>query len=92
MNMEFEWDPEKERRNIHKHGISFHEGATVFGDSLAWTYPDPDHSADEERLVTIGNSIGGRTIIVSHTDRGKRTRIISARAATPRERRYYEKG
>lgn len=92
MELEFEWDPEKERSNTSKHGVSFHEGATVFGDPLAWTFPDPDHSVGEERFLTIGVSSKARTIIVSHTDRGNKTRIISARTATPKERRDYEQG
>jgi uncharacterized protein len=92
MEMQFEWDPEKERSNIGKHGVSLREGATVFGDPLSWTFPDPDHSIAEERYLTIGLSSQGRTIIVSHTDRGIRTRIINARPATPKERRDYEKG
>jgi len=90
MELEFEWDSDKETRNIRKHGVSFHEAATVFGDPLSWTFPDPDHSASEERFVTIGLSAQGKTIVVSHTDRGMRTRIITARPATPRERREYE--
>jgi uncharacterized protein len=88
MGMDFEWDSNKEKRNILKHGI---EGATVFSDTYAWTFPDPDHSDEEERFVTIGHSIQGRIIVVSHTDRGESTRIISARPAMPRERRFYEK-
>ena len=92
MELEFEWDPAKEQSNIRKHGVSFHEGGTVFGDPLSWTFPDPDHSVGEERFLTIGISSQGRTLVVSHTDRGIKTRIISARPATPRERRDYEKG
>ena len=92
MEIEFEWDQNKEEKNIRKHGVSFHEGATVFGDSLSWTFPDPDHSVYEERLLTIGISSQGRIIIVSHTDRNIKTRIIGARPATPRERRDYENG
>jgi uncharacterized DUF497 family protein len=91
MDIEFEWDSEKEKKNIRKHGISFHDGATVFNDPLSWTFPDPDHSDDEERFVTIGRSLHGRTIVVSHTDRINSTRIISARPATSKERRDYEK-
>ena len=90
MQLEFEWDPEKEKSNIRKHGVSFREGATVFDDPLSWTFPDPDHSMDEERFLTIGLSSQGRTIVVSHTDRGIKTRIINARPATPHERKNYE--
>ena len=92
MELEFEWDPEKEKRNIEKHGVSFHEGATVLGDPLSWTFPDPDHSVGEERFLTIGLSAQGRVVIVSHTDRGLKTRIINARQATPHERKDYEEG
>ena len=92
MEIEFEWDPGKEERNERKHGVSFHEGATVFGDALSWTFPDPDHSEDEERFLTIGLSSQGRILIISHTDRGIKTRIINARPATPSERRDYEEG
>jgi uncharacterized protein len=90
--MDFEWDPEKAERNIRKHRVSFVEAATVFGDPLSMTYDDPDHSWDEERYITVGTSQSKRLLIVSHTDRGKATRIISARTATPRERRLYEEG
>ena len=92
MDMEFEWDPRKEQSNISKHDVSFHEGATVFGDPLSWTFPDPDHSISEERFLTIGFSSQGRIVVVSHTDRGMKTRIISVRPATPREKRDYERG
>ena len=92
MEIEFEWDPEKEESNIRKHDVSFHEGATVFGDPLSWTFPDPDHSEGEARFLTIGLSLQGRTLVVSHTDRGSNTRIINVRQATQRERRDYEEG
>jgi uncharacterized DUF497 family protein len=90
MDIEFEWDPEKEEGNVRKHGVSFHEAATVFGDPLSWTFPDPDHSVGERRYLTFGQSSQGKTLIVSHTDRGKQLRLISARELTRRERRYYE--
>jgi len=90
--MEFEWDPDKATRNLAKHGVSFHEAATVFGDPLALTYFDPDHSEDEDRFLTVGQSSVGRLLVISHTDRGDRTRIISARQVTPKERRVYEQG
>ena len=90
--MEFEWDPDKAARNIAKHGVAFSEAATVFGDPLALTFFDPDHSDDEDRYLTFGDSIEGRLLIVSHTDRADRTRIISARVATRRERKIYAEG
>ena len=77
--MEFEWDPDKATRNFVKHGDAFTEAATVFGDPPALTFSDPDHADDEDRFVTFGHSAGGRLLIVSHTDRGDRSRIISAR-------------
>jgi uncharacterized protein len=86
----FEWDPRKAAQNQRKHGVSFHEAATVFGDSLAVTYDDPDHAATEQRFITKGVSSAGRLLIVAHTDRAENIRIISARRATRRERQQYE--
>jgi hypothetical protein len=88
--MEFEWDPRKAEINLRKHGVSFTEAGTVFGDELAITVPDPDHSKDEERYITIGWSNQRRLLMVSHTDRGDRIRIISARELTKTERKVYE--
>ncbi len=90
--MEFEWDPEKAKANEFKHDLSFPEGASVFGDPLAITFPDPDHSVDEGRYVTFGLSRLGRFVVISHTQRAGRTRIISARLMTRRERIIYEEG
>jgi uncharacterized DUF497 family protein len=86
----FEWDPDKASRNRQKHRVSFHEAATVFGDALAITYSDPDHSVSEQRFITIGSSNSTRILVVAHTDRGNNIRIISARKATSRERKHYE--
>ena len=88
--MNFEWDPGKARQNRRKHRISFEEAATIFGDPLAITYPDPDHSILEERFITLGLSRVNRVLIVAHTDRDQNIRIISARKTTDRERRHYE--
>jgi len=88
--VEFEWDPEKDHANQAKHDVSFDEASTVFGDPLAITVDDPDHSLDENRMLTTGWSNRGRVIIVAHTDRDDRIRIISARAVTAAERRDYE--
>jgi uncharacterized DUF497 family protein len=88
--MEFEWDDAKAARNRKKHAIAFDEAATIFGDPLAVTFPDPDHSSDEDRYITLGTSERGRLLVVSHTDRDDRIRIISARKATRRERKAYE--
>lgn len=87
---DFEWDPSKAESNLRKHGITFHEAATVFNDPLAVTAPDPDHSYDEEREVTFGISRQNRLLAVVHTDRGVKTRIISARFATRAEKHMYE--
>ncbi len=88
--MDFEWDPRKAEINLRKHGVSFNETGTVFGDELAITVPDPDHSNDEDRFITIGWSNRRRLLMVSHTDRGDRIRIISARELTRNERKVYE--
>jgi uncharacterized protein len=64
--MEFEWDPRKAAKNLHKHGISFTEAATVFADPLSATMGDPDHSRDEERRIIVGWSDQRRLLMVSH--------------------------
>jgi uncharacterized DUF497 family protein len=92
VGMEFEWNPDKAELNREKHGISFEEAATVFNDSLSVTFPDPDHSIGESRYVIMGVPRFGQLLIVSHTDRGAKVRIISARKATRQERRFYEEG
>ncbi len=88
--MEFEWDQTKAAGNLKKHDVDFAEAMTVFADPLSSTFPDPDHSLDEDRFVTIGTSARGRVLMVVHTDRDERTRIISARKANRRERKTYE--
>lgn len=90
--MKFEWDPVKSEINLKKHGISFHEAATVFGDPLAITFDDPDHSIGEHRFLTFGYSRANRLLVVVHTERRRKTRIISARRATRQERKIYEDG
>jgi hypothetical protein len=87
-----EWDPEKARSNLEKHGVDFHEAGTVFDDPLSTTVPDPAHSVGERRYITIGLSLSGRILVVAHTDRGEAVRLITARPATPTERRFYEQG
>jgi len=87
-----EWDPEKAASNHTKHGVDFHEAGTVLDDPLSTTFPDPDHSLDEQRYLTIGSSLSGRILVVAHTDRGEAVRLISARQATPSERKFYEQG
>jgi len=88
--VQFEWDPAKAARNLAKHGVSFDEASTVFGDPLAGTILDPQHSGEEPRFVTIGLSTSRRLITVAHAEREDRIRIISARRATRRERGKYE--
>ncbi len=88
--MEFEWDPTKAASNLSKHRVTFEEAVTVFGDPLASTITDPDHSEDEATFITLGLSTNETVIVVCHTDRGGRVRLISARHATRRERRQYE--
>lgn len=90
--MDFEWDPEKDEANQRKHGVSFDEASTAFGDPLALTINDPDHSENEERFLTTGMSTQHRLLIVAHTDRGDRIRLISAREVSATERRTYEQG
>jgi uncharacterized DUF497 family protein len=86
----FEWDWKKETANRQKHDVGFDEASTVFGDPLSITIPDPDHAAGEERFVLIGMSSERKLLVVVHTMRGARIRIISARIATQHERRSYE--
>ena len=82
--------PGKDRQNQAKHGVSFDEAATVFGDPFAVTIDDPDHSSEEYRLLTTGYSKQQRLIIVAHTDRDERIRLINARDVAAAERRVYE--
>ena len=87
----FEWDPEKAESNARKHGVTFDEASTVFGDPLGLLMPDPDHSLNEKRYVVLGMSNKQRLLVVAFAERPPRTRLISARRAAPRERRRYEK-
>ena len=88
--MRFGWNEKKASSNVTKHGVSFEEAATVFGDPLSSTYPDPEHSLAEERFIIIGQSEQGRIFVVAHTDDGETVRLISAREATSGERKFYE--
>ena len=88
--MRFEWDPKKAAANLRKHRVTFQEAATVFGDPLAITFEDPDHSENEERHLTFGISLQGRLLVVSHMERNDRTRIISTRLMDRKERVIYE--
>jgi uncharacterized DUF497 family protein len=90
MALLFEWDPRKARRNLTVHGVSFDEASTAFQDPLSKTIADPLHSEDEERFVLLGHSHRNRLLVVVHTERGDRIRLISARVASNRERATYE--
>jgi uncharacterized protein len=92
MALEFEWDPQKAEANRKKHGVSFDEASTAFADPLHVVIGDPRHSHGEARFVLFGRSNTGRLLAVMHMERGASTRLISARKATPRERRQYERG
>jgi uncharacterized DUF497 family protein len=92
MALQFEWDSKKAESNERKHGITFEEASTIFGDLLSITIDDPAHSIGEDRFITIGTSASGKLIIVVHTDHNDIIRIISARRATRNERRQYEQG
>ena len=92
MSIKFEWDARKAQRNLRKHSIDFNEASTVFVDTLSITIPDPDHSEDEERWLTMGLSSRRRLLVVVHTQEGETIRIISARLANRLERRKYEEG
>jgi hypothetical protein len=88
--MIFEWDPHKARSNRKKHRLEFDEAASVFLDPMAMTYQDPAGPPEDRREITIGYTIKGNLVFVSHCERGTRIRIISARLATRAERKQYE--
>ncbi|MEO8510740.1 MAG: BrnT family toxin [Chloroflexota bacterium] len=88
--LELEWDPEKAARVAREHGVTFDEASTVFLDPLAATSHDKQHSDCEDRYVTIGTTSAARLVVVAHTDRGARMRVITARLATASEKRAYE--
>ena len=90
MNQQFEWDAGKALTNLKKHGVPFDEALTVFADPLARILDDPDHSIDERREVIIGHSTQQHVLVVGFTERGTKTRIISARIVTASERQKYE--
>ena len=90
--MKVEWDAAKAEVNHRKHGVTFEEATTVFGDPLALTFADPDHSVGEERHLMFGVSVEGRLLAIVHTESSEAVRIISARRATRSERKIYEDG
>ena len=89
--IQFEWDPAKTKMNLRKHGVAFREAATVLWDPLGITIFDPDHSDEEDRFITFGFSAAGRLLMVAHTERSERIRIISARRLIRAEREAYER-
>ena len=90
--IEIRWDPRKAASNLRKHKVTFQEAETIFDDKLSTTKPDPDHSIDERRFITVGLSSRQRLILVAHTEDPGEIRIISARIPTPTERMDYENG
>ena len=88
--MQFEWDGSKAESNLRKHRVSFDEAVTVFYDPWAATFDDTDHSQGENRLITVGYSARGRLLVVCHVEHDEAVRLISARRATPRERKRHE--
>ena len=88
----FEWDNQKAKSNVEKHGVTFDEAVSVFADSQALTFADTDHSETEDRSRTYGISNKGRFLVVVHTERRNKVRIISARKATQYEKSIYKQG
>ena len=88
----FEWDEVKARENLKRHKVPFDEGKTIFNDPLLLTCPDIDSSEAEERYISIGLSVKNRVLVLIHTERQSKIRIISCRKATAREKRHYEEG
>jgi uncharacterized protein len=86
----FEWDPKKAGKNLKLHDVSFDEASTAFSDKLSLTIYDPLHSEEEDRMILIGNSLKNRLLVIVHTERKDKIRIISARKATKNERKQYE--
>jgi len=91
MGLFFEWDSTKAESNIIKHKVSFEEASTIFADNSSITIDDPLHSITEKRFITIGVSVNNRVLVVIHTARAKKIRIISARKASNKEKQQYEK-
>ena len=92
VGMTVEWNQRKAAANLNKHRVAFEDAATVFLDPFATTFPDPDHSPEERREITIGCTLKGHVVFVSHCERLGRIRIISARLGTRSERKQYEEG
>jgi len=89
MALQFEWDGDKALSNQKKHEVTFEDATSIFLDRNSLTIDDTKHSAQEKRLVTLGQAVDGRFLVVVHTERGDRIRIISARRASKKERAQY---
>jgi uncharacterized DUF497 family protein len=89
-NAFFQWDDNKARINLRKHGVDFEEGVTIFNDPLVATMPDTAHSENEQRFISIGMSVKGTVLVVVYTERNEKTRLISCRKATKTEIKRYE--
>lgn len=90
MSLLFEWDAAKDKANYKKHQVTFAESRTIFNDPFLLTFPDEAHSPSEDRFISIGATIDGRVLLVIHTERGQKIRLISSCLATNVERRVYE--
>lgn len=90
MALTFEWDGNKSKHNLKKHGVAFDEAKTVFNDPFSITVPDPDHSEEEERYLDIGLSSQGRLLVIWYNEKENHIRIIGCRKATRSERKKYE--
>ena len=88
--LSFEWDKNKASKNLKNHDVSSDEASTIFSDTLSLAIYDPLHSESEDRFILIGNSHSNRLLVVVHTERGDKVRIISARQANKQERKKYE--
>jgi uncharacterized protein len=92
MGLQFTWDENKASSNFRKHKVGFEEASTLFYNPLACIFDDEDHSQEENREIIIGRSMKDRLLIVGFTElKEDRIRIITARIATKRERKEYEK-
>jgi uncharacterized DUF497 family protein len=92
MKLVFEWDEIKARENVKKHKVDFDEGKTIFNDLFLLTFPDTENFGIEERYINIGLSAKDRVLVLIHTERHGKIRIISCRKATAHERGHYEEG
>lgn len=90
MSLFFEWDQDKAKNNLQKHGVAFEEAMSVWNDEFAAFLHDPAHSIDEDRFLLIGYSSKNNLLFISFTERNSKIRIISTRKATKSERKRHE--